>query len=140
MFFLLSVKVIYVPDNISLNLLLLCLEAFENSQTDIPILCWNVQSHRSPSHTSLSCVIDQINKKGKTGKMPTFHHFSVVGIPVGDNDVCFSVPWVFIVLSEDLSIQIFNLRPLKNIHTHTAQCTKYSTHCCSDCTQTCFQQ
>lgn len=66
--------------------------------------------------------------------MPTFLHFSVVGIPVGDNDVCFSVSWVLIVFSEDFSIQLFNLRPLKNIHTRTAQYTKYSKHCCTDCT------
>lgn len=123
---------INVPGNISSNLLPLHMDAFGNSQTDIPNLYWNVQSNRSLSHTSLSWMIKKPTHtacgKEKIRKMS--HHFSVVGIPVGDNDVCFFVPWVLIVFSEDLSIQLFNLRPLKNTHTHTAQYTKYSTHCC----------
>lgn len=122
---------IYVPGSISSNLLPLRLEALENSQTDIPILYWNVQSHRSPSHTSLSWMkkkpIHTAYGKEKIRKMSLFHHFPVVGIPVGDNDVCFSVPWVLIVFSEDLSIQLFNLRPLKDIHTHAALYTRYGT-------------
>lgn len=123
---------IYVPGNISSNLLPLCLEAFGNSQTDIPILYWNDQSHRTPSHTSLSWMKKKPTHtsygKEKMRKMSVFHHFPVVGIPVGDNDVCFSLPWVLIVFSEDLSIQLFNLRPLKNIHTHAGVCTQNTTH------------
>lgn len=112
---------IYVPGNISSNLLPLHLEAFGNSQIDIPILYWNVQSNRSPSHTSLSWMIKKpihtACGREKIRKMS--HHFSVVGIPVGDNDVCFFVAWVLIVFSEDLSIQLFNLRPLKNKHSYS---------------------
>lgn len=142
----------YVPGNKSSNLLPLHMEAFGNSQTDIPILYWNVRSNRFPLRTSPSCMINKpthseiqwnmsnwrIHSNSSEIMKKAFYLLNTSGVPVGDDDVCFSVSWILIAFSEDLSIHLFNLRPLKNIH---AQCNQQTvTHCHDDCIHIFLQQ